>query len=135
MKLEIMQIQFKNNTRIVESEGSSKLLDVDSVLVKHLEKTRDLLHSLFPEETIKGSDRPWHIELVHRYRNIEGNTNHLVVRAGKLQGKFVDTQSLQSYTVMDEKAVVLKCPEVDGYGVTHVTIGYFVDGIDDKKLK
>ena len=129
-----MNIQFTDHTKKLDGEGCSKSLNVDSELVKHLQKVRELLHELFPNETIKGADRKWHIELIHRSKRGDNPEHFLTHRAGSLQNKTVDAKCTLSYTVMNKKALVLTCPKADGYGFTHITIGYFPDGIDPPKL-
>lgn len=122
-----LAIEFEDPTQRLQGEGCIKRLEVDSELVKYLEHLRAKLQQNSTDTTIKGNDRPWHIELTRR-----SDRDSLVERAQELHGKSVD---ISDVAILNGKALVLMTPEVAGYGKTHVTIAYFPKGAPEWALR
>lgn len=116
-------IEFQNpNDVIVDKERKSKLLKKNSPLYNECLRKRRILESKYKD--ILGEQRmDFHIELIK-----DNPTNDLLVfRAQQLEKILVDTNQY-SYT---NKSIGIKCPYVDGYGETHITMGYFPNGLPE----
>lgn len=124
-------IHFTDPTRMLPGERCSKLLAVPSQLVDELGVLRTALKTAFADEV--SDPRPWHIEL-HPYSARPDETRveeelraKVVNRAQELEGKdvLINSDTLQTLG----KAIILETPAVEGYGVTHITISFFIRGI------
>lgn len=108
------------NARIEGKEKNSKLLATESDLYKKLDALLSAICTRFPLCTGKRMD--FHTELVR-----SGNPTELVERAQKLHGAIVTLSDLEKWTIMSGRAFVFNTPAVDGYGPTHITVGYWRD--------
>jgi len=125
-----MLIEFENPTEVIQGkERRSKLLKTSSPLYSLVSSYRDKLVRLFPNGV--GDKRmDFHIELING--NEKDSPELLLERTKKLEK--VDIQNF-NVTIMNEKAVVLECPMVEGYGNTHITIAYFPKKVNITETK
>src|SRR4051812_30893024 len=124
------KIQFIDTDTMLSGERCSKKLQPSSDLVQHLEKIRKEIKVAYP--TAKAGDRPWYIELHRGTRKDRMATKQelpTLERSRKLQGSIVGPTSWDSYKFIDERALALKTPPVDGYGDTHIIIAYFPETV------
>lgn len=119
-------IEYLDPTQKIEGkEGRSKLLCPDSKLYSILKKVRD---HYIADGSVSGDLRSdFHTELI----GSRGNRSQLVPRCQELQGYILDVGSMSNWTIMMEHALVVKTPEVSGYGPTHITVCYFPTGVPE----
>lgn len=124
-------IEFEDPNQLLPREKKSKRLDNDSALVRHLACIRKKILARFP--TAKGNDRPWHIELCSRF--IDAET--MVRKAQALQGTTIDLKDVGNYTFIgkEDRAFVLCTGIAEDYGMTHITIAFFVTPLTDDDRK
>lgn len=113
------RIEFVDAHNLLPGERKSKRLLNNSGLVKRLQQIRNQISVLYPDAEY----RPWHIELA------SGSTEDVTTKALSIQNVQVNTRNLAQYSILNNRAFVLKTPPVDKYGTTHITIAYFRDTI------
>ena len=122
-----LSINFQNPTRRISGERRSKLLDSDSYLYKYVDGIYKNLVKRYGN--LVGPRRmDYHIELVSRE---EDCTDELLVeRCQQLENQQLENQQLKTMDFgIINRAYVLFCPLVDGYGKTHITIAFFKKGV------
>lgn len=124
-------IEFEDPDHLLQKEKKSKRLFVESDLVKYLSCIRWRILQKFPQT--KGNDRPWHIELSSRFISEEVQ----VRKAQSMQGRKINVQDPGNYKFMgvNDRAFVLKTGEVEDYGATHTTIGFFAQPLTEDEKK
>ncbi len=120
-----MKIEFESPySRIKGRECRSKLLDPNSELYAWIDQQRLILEVEFGH-LVAPKRMDYHIELIG---NDEKRSEELLnQRARKLHNRKINPNNFQIF----DEAWVLETPDVDGYGPTHITIGYFPNGIPD----
>ena len=110
------------NFKIQGQECRSKLLLKGSPLYEHLEMQQNRLITLHGEDV--GEKRmDFHIELIGKGETVTEEL--LVKRCQEIQGVEVDINDV----IKSGRALILCCPEVSGYGKTHITIAFFPNGV------
>lgn len=118
---EPLTIQFLSpEAMIPDRERCSKLLDPNSALYAKCQELRHRLELAYPD-LIADQRMDFHIEVERGYPTSDPAI--ATARAQTLTGKVVEP-----IPVAWKKAIVLDAPEVEGYGPTHITLGYFEAG-------
>ena len=126
--LQKVHIEFEDPNNPLPREKKSKRLSTDSLLVKYLTCVRAKILSRFPRT--KGNDRPWHIELCSKFTDYDT----VIRRAQSLQGTEIDVKDPKNYGFMgnEDRAFVLNTGTVEGYGATHITVGFFIEPLSEQ---
>jgi hypothetical protein len=117
----MLKIEFEDPDNVLAGkERKSKLIKQDSDLYRELTRKRAILETTFGL-ALDGKRGDFHIELIK-----ESPTNDVLVnRAQALEGTTIDTHNY----AFTEKSIGVSCPLVDGYGETHITLGFFPSGL------
>ena len=117
-----LQLKFIDPDQKLDGENKSKLLCPDSELFQWINKIRSLL----TQHDIKFDARTPHIELVSQSNEplsvIQSRANHL-------HRSFVKKE----LSVMHNKALVIYTGIVNMYGMTHTTVAYFKESINERQ--
>lgn len=103
--------------RIEGKELRSKLLHPESELYAWLKISRGAISDVLPNVSPQRMD--FHIELIRK--DEEPTEEILVSRAQELEGKTTNILTAR----LQGKTYVVPCPEVTGYGPTHITVVHF----------
>ncbi len=122
-----MLLLFKDPNNILEGECKSKLLDPNSELYKWIQQFRQKL----AEHGIIFDAREPHVELFSHQEYMTERINRVTQRAVQLHGSEIS----MDLHIMAGKALVLSTDFVEKYGVTHLTIAYFKEGLIDSQLE
>jgi hypothetical protein len=117
----MLKIEFENpNHVLVGKERKSKLIKQDSDLYRELTRKRSILETIFGL-ALDGKRMDFHIELIKD----DPTDDVLICRAQMLEGSVIDSSNY----AFTGKSIGLSCPHVDGYGKTHITLGFFPTGL------
>lgn len=119
----MLKIEFENpNDVIPGKERKSKLLKQNSELYLEAERKRKVLESTYGS-LVDDKRMDFHLELIK-----DNPTDELLVtRAQLLEGKMIDVNEYEK----TGKSIGIKGPELEGYGNTHITLGYFKNGLPE----
>ena len=114
-------VEFENpNIVFAGKEKRSKLLKVNSPLYAECERKVKILKNKFGNEM--GCKRmDFHLELIK-----DDPTDELLIsRAKQIEKSQVDTNKYE----LTYKSIGIEGPFINGYGKTHITLGYFPGGL------
>lgn len=124
MNSETYSIKFLHPDRIdAQRERCSKLLDPDSELYQALLKLRQGLRETYGETIAHPPRMDFHVEVMKwqsSYTEAE-----MLQRVHQLENQNIQL----TLSPFKSKAMVINCPEVEGYGPTHITVAYFPQGL------
>lgn len=126
MSIMDLKILFKDPNARLQDEMRSKLIKPDCELYNRLDKLRYGYLTLYGLESVAPRRMDYHIELI-KTKEEARDENLLVKRCQKLEGVVLNELELCKMG----KAIVLKTPYVEGYGITHITVAYFPDGVPE----
>jgi hypothetical protein len=116
-----MFVEFENPNGVIEGkERKSKLLKVSSPLYNECKRKREILSKKFPQ--IDSQRMDFHLELIKD----NPTDNLLVKRAQKLEKSSINVNEY----LLTKKSIGIKGPYLEDYGQTHITLGYFPNGLD-----
>ena len=107
--------------KIPRKENKSKLLEPSSQLYQFVEIYRNNIIK-YSGEVVADKLIDLHIQILNRFE--AGNITQFLSRVKYLSRFNIDINDVNNYGFMN-KAFVLFCPYVPGYGRTHITIAYF----------
>jgi hypothetical protein len=114
-------IEFENpNLALEGKERKSKLLKKDSLLYKECKRKQQILKNRFLNE-IGDQRMDFHLELIKDNPSKE----ELVLRAQKLEKNIIDVNKYE----LTPKSIGIQGPYLENYGYTHITLGYFPNGL------
>lgn len=117
-------IKFLNPDQIDPlKEKCSKLLDPASDLYRALAELRQSLRDTHGESIAHPPRMDFHIEVMKwqsAYTEVE-----MLERVHQLENQVIKL----TISHLNNKAMVIECPEVEGYGPTHITVAYFPAGL------
>ena len=114
-------VEFQNPNAVLEGkEKKSKLLKLNSSLYNECHRKRQILENKFGTE-MENKRIDFHLELIK-----ENPTNILLIkRAEEIEKTLIDTGKYQ----LTPKSIGIEGPFVNGYGTTHITLGFFPKGL------
>jgi hypothetical protein len=120
-KYKMLKLEFEDpNSVIVGKERKSKLLKQNSELYSEAERKRKILESTYGK-LMDDKRMDFHTELIK-----DSPTDELLLqRTQLLEGKYVNPNA---YT-QTSKSIGIIGPYLEGYGNTHITLGYFKNGL------
>lgn len=117
----MLKLEFENpNCVIMGKERKSKLLKQNSPLYLEAERKRKILELIYGQ-LMDDKRMDFHTELIK-----DNPTDELLLQRTKtLEGKYVNPNA---YT-QTPKSIGITGPYLAGYGNTHITLGYFKNGL------
>jgi len=108
------------NSALEGKEKKSKLLKQNSSLYNECARKRQILENKFGTQ-VDSKRMDFHLELIKD--NPDNKT--LVDRAREIEKMPIDSNVYET----TPKSIGIKGPHVNGYGTTHITLGYFPKGL------
>lgn len=119
----MFSLEFQDpNSVIVGKERKSKLLKQDSKLYLEAVRKREILVSTYGA-LVDPKRMDFHTELIKD----DPSDELLVERAKQLEGKLIDSNVYEK----TPKSIGIQGPHLPGYGYTHITLGYFKNGLPE----